>query len=126
MLICTKSLSRSIWKIQKQFPVLQSALHCNPALFGTKIKVEKASKAETSTKRTNKKAGKVSETETSTKRTTENVEKAENTEMVIKVLNVAEKNDAAKNIAQLLSNGTARRVKQILFQLVIVIVICRS
>jgi hypothetical protein len=31
-------------------------------------------------------------------------------EMSIKVLNVAEKNDAAKNIAQLLSNGNARRV----------------
>ena len=30
--------------------------------------------------------------------------------MSIKVLNVAEKNDAAKNIAQLLSNGGARRV----------------
>ena len=30
--------------------------------------------------------------------------------MPIKVLNVAEKNDAAKNIAQLLSRGTARRV----------------
>ena len=32
--------------------------------------------------------------------------------MSIKVLNVAEKNDAAKNIAQLLSNGTARRVSK--------------
>ena len=30
--------------------------------------------------------------------------------MVIKVLNVAEKNDAAKNISALLSNGNARRV----------------
>jgi len=32
------------------------------------------------------------------------------TAMPIKVLNVAEKNDAAKNIAQLLSRGSSRRV----------------
>jgi hypothetical protein len=38
-------------------------------------------------------------------------EPATTTTMPIKVLNVAEKNDAAKNIAQLLSRGSARRVK---------------
>lgn len=32
------------------------------------------------------------------------------TEMPIKILNVAEKNDAAKNIAELLSRGSSRRV----------------
>ena len=38
---------------------------------------------------------------------------------VIKVLNVAEKNDAAKNIANLASNGSSTRVRQELFALML-------
>lgn len=39
----------------------------------------------------------------------------------MKYLNVAEKNDAAKNIAAILSNGNSRRVDLILTQFVIIL-----
>ena len=47
-------------------------------------------------------------------------------EMVIKVLNVAEKNDAGKTIASLLSNNSSRRVTRLLQELIEFTFVCKN
>ena len=90
MLVCMKSILKNITSFHKRQPVYSklSAAHFQTysPVYGKK-KEEKTKKGDTSKPETDR----------------QNV-------MSIKVLNVAEKNDAAKNIAQLLSNGGARRV----------------
>ena len=87
-----KSLLKNITSFQKRQSVyskLSAAAHFQTysPVYGKKKKEEKTKKGDTSEPETDRQDG-----------------------MSIKVLNVAEKNDAAKNIAQLLSNGGARRV----------------